>query len=52
MSKGILGKEDVAKVPPFVCVDGSRIELSEVCNGIPNCPDSSDELRQLCHHVV
>ncbi|XP_043276632.1 modular serine protease-like [Venturia canescens] len=55
---GSEGVEDVLSfakpdnVSTFVCTDGSRIELSNVCNGLPDCPDSSDELKKLCHHVV
>ena len=49
----IAAEEDtIVSVPPFVCIDGSKIPLANVCDGISNCPDSSDELRKLCHHIV
>lgn len=36
----------------FICVDGTVMPLANVCDGIPHCPDSSDEVGTLCHHVV
>ncbi|OXU19709.1 hypothetical protein TSAR_016000 [Trichomalopsis sarcophagae] len=38
--------------PPFICIDGSEISLTNVCDGLPHCADSSDETTKLCHHVV
>ncbi|XP_024941719.1 modular serine protease isoform X2 [Cephus cinctus] len=48
----VYGEIAKPEVQHFICVDGSRISLSDVCNGKPECPDSSDELRKLCQHVV
>ncbi|KAM0727255.1 Modular serine protease [Formica fusca] len=36
----------------FVCVDATVISLVNVCDGIPHCPDSSDEVGTLCRHIV
>ncbi|KAB0794062.1 hypothetical protein PPYR_13682 [Photinus pyralis] len=36
----------------FVCVDGTKIELHEICDGLHQCPDGSDESRTLCHHII
>ncbi|XP_011872939.1 PREDICTED: low-density lipoprotein receptor-related protein 1B-like isoform X1 [Vollenhovia emeryi] len=36
----------------FICVDGTVMPLANVCDGIPHCPDSSDEVGTLCRHVV
>lgn len=36
----------------FICVDGTAVALMDVCDGIPHCPDSSDEVTILCRHIV
>ncbi|KAL6260239.1 hypothetical protein P5V15_007772 [Pogonomyrmex californicus] len=36
----------------FICVDGTEMPLANICDGIPHCPDSSDEVGTLCRHVV
>ncbi|XP_070522387.1 modular serine protease-like [Cardiocondyla obscurior] len=36
----------------FVCVDGTVVPLANICDGISDCPDSSDEVGTLCRHVV
>ncbi|XP_019883913.2 modular serine protease-like [Camponotus floridanus] len=36
----------------FICVDATVISLMNTCDGIPHCPDSSDEVATLCRHVV
>ncbi|KAF7988304.1 hypothetical protein HCN44_011050 [Aphidius gifuensis] len=42
----------IGQVREFLCIDGTKIDLMRVCDGIVDCPDSSDETRKLCHHVV
>lgn len=36
----------------FICTDGTVVSLESICNGIPHCPDSSDEVATLCRHVL
>ncbi|XP_034952205.1 modular serine protease-like [Chelonus insularis] len=40
------------EIPSFICIDGFKINLSKVCDGVTDCPDSSDEVKKLCHHIV
>ncbi|XP_015117131.1 modular serine protease [Diachasma alloeum] len=44
--------ESIGSPPPFVCTDGSNINLTKVCDGVVDCPDSSDEIQKLCYHVI
>ncbi|KAF5300807.1 hypothetical protein FQR65_LT09110 [Abscondita terminalis] len=39
-------------VHDFICGDGTQIKLNQVCDGSRDCPDSSDERRRLCYHLV
>lgn len=36
----------------FICTDGTVVSLASVCDGVPHCPDSSDEVATLCRHVL
>ncbi|XP_014478926.1 PREDICTED: sortilin-related receptor-like [Dinoponera quadriceps] len=36
----------------FICTDGSVASLANICDGVPHCPDSSDEAATLCRHVL
>lgn len=36
----------------FTCLNGSFIVASEICDGIANCADSSDERRELCSPII
>lgn len=36
----------------FICSNGNSINASEICDGIANCRDSSDERRELCSPIV
>ncbi|KAK4881293.1 hypothetical protein RN001_004612 [Aquatica leii] len=39
-------------IKDFVCVDGTQIKLNQVCDGMRDCPDNSDERRSLCYHLI
>lgn len=36
----------------FLCTSGSKLNFSKVCDGYPDCFDSSDETRKLCNGSV
>ncbi|KAF5289823.1 hypothetical protein FQA39_LY14978 [Lamprigera yunnana] len=47
-----IGIESNYHIEEFVCIDGTQIRLTQVCDGIYNCPDGSDEKKSLCFHLI
>ncbi|KAK0081043.1 hypothetical protein PV325_012899 [Microctonus aethiopoides] len=47
-----INSASIVNFSSFICVDGTKINLTDICNGKVDCPDSSDELKKLCHHIV
>lgn len=44
----LVAKRDIFSTNSFQCSDGQRIDTTNVCNGIVNCPDGSDESARQC----
>jgi hypothetical protein len=42
----------VAAAANFTCRNGEVVGANEICNGIANCVDFSDERRELCLSVI
>lgn len=36
----------------FTCLNGETVGANEICNGIANCADSSDERKELCLSTI
>jgi len=36
----------------FECISGQCIPKIQICNGIPDCEDGSDEALDICHNKV
>jgi hypothetical protein len=36
----------------FICLSGEIVDANEICNGIANCVDLSDERRELCSSMI
>lgn len=48
----VTSSDSEPKLPNFVCIGGDEISFEKVCDGTPDCSDSSDETTKLCHHIL
>ncbi|XP_044736927.1 modular serine protease-like [Chrysoperla carnea] len=40
------------EIPEFICMDGTVMKLKDVCNGKLDCADGTDEIKDLCYHII
>lgn len=41
-----------AETNNFICIDGETINFENICNGVADCSDESDESRSVCYHTL